>query len=373
MKVVMLSKALVVGAYQSKLEELASEPDIDLVCVVPPSWRLEGREQRLERVHLRGYRLVEAPIRFNGSFHFFHFPTLGRLLRQERPDLVHVDEEPYNLATFLAFRAALGVRARPLFFTWQNLLRSYPPPFRWMERRVLARTRYAILGNREAGRVLAAKGYRGPSRVIPQFGVDPDTFSPASRPGTAAGRVVGFVGRLVEEKGLFELLDAAAGLGGDWELRLIGSGPLEAPLRAYAEALGIAGRVRLLGSMPSTSMPAALRELDVLALPSRTQPNWKEQFGRALVEAMACGVAVIGSDSGEIPEVVGEAGLVVGEGDVPALRQGIQRLLDDRELRCELARMGRERVLRRYTQRGVAQATAEVYREVMGQATPRRP
>ncbi len=360
----MLSKALVVGAYQRKLEEIALEADIQLTCVVPPSWRLEGREQRLERSHLTGYRLRVEPIRFNGNFHLFHFPTLARVIREERPDVVHVDEEPYNLATFLAFRAALRMGARPIFFTWQNLLRRYPPPFRWMERWVLGRTRFALLGNREAGAVLAAKGYRGPSEVIPQFGVDPALFEPGEpRP---AARVIGYVGRLVEEKGVLDLLEAAAGLQGDWELRLIGSGPLEQRLQALAASLGIADRVRLIGSLPSNAMPEALRQLDVLALPSRTRPNWKEQFGRALVEAMACGVAVVGSASGEIPNVIDTAGLTVPEADPISLRSALQRLLEDAGLRQGMVAAGRSRVLAHFTQRQIAQATVRVYREVAG-------
>src|SRR4051794_15082887 len=133
LKVVMVSKALVVGAYQRKAEEIAAHTDVELTVVVPPAWRLEGRDQVLERAYLDGYRLRVEPIRFNGSFHLFHFPTLGRVLRAERPDVVHVDEEPYNLAPSLAFRASLRVGAAPLFFPWQNLLRRYPPPFRWLE------------------------------------------------------------------------------------------------------------------------------------------------------------------------------------------------------------------------------------------------
>jgi glycosyltransferase involved in cell wall biosynthesis len=112
-------------------------------------------------------------------------------------------------------------------------------------------------------------------------------------------------------------------------------------------------------------MPGVYRALDVLALPSRTRPNWKEQFGRALVEAMSCGVAVVGSRCGEIPNVIADAGLVVPEGDPGALAAALQRLLDDAALRGRLAEAGRARVLARFTQRQVAQETVEVYREVL--------
>src|SRR5919199_6215917 len=110
----MVSKALVVGAYQRKLEEIARQPDIELFCIVPPAWREEGRSIRLGRAHTQGYQLLVEPIRWNGSYHLFHFPGLGRRLAELRPDVVHVDEEPYNLATFLAVRDAGGVGAPSL-------------------------------------------------------------------------------------------------------------------------------------------------------------------------------------------------------------------------------------------------------------------
>ena len=116
MKVLIISKALVVGAYQRKLEEIARHPDVELACIVPPSWRQDGRELRLERAHTRGYELIVEPIRWNGNFHLFHFPGLERHLARLRPDLVHVDEEPYNLATFLATRQARRCGARPPAF-----------------------------------------------------------------------------------------------------------------------------------------------------------------------------------------------------------------------------------------------------------------
>ena len=98
--------------------------------------------------------------------------------------------------------------------------------------------------------------------------------------------------------------------------------------------------------------------------PSRSRPNWVEQFGRVLVEAMACGVAVVGSDCGEIPHVIGEAGLIFAEGDVEALRGHLARLQSDAALRAELARRGRQRVLERFTQARVAEETVALYRSL---------
>ncbi|MDP8921683.1 MAG: glycosyltransferase family 4 protein [Chloroflexota bacterium] len=362
MRVLMVSKILVVGAYQRKLELLARQPDIELTCVVPPAW--DG--QRFEPTFLDGYRMLVAPIRFGRDFHFHHYPTLGTIARAVRPHIVHIDEEPYNLATFLALRHALAVGARPLFFTWQNLDRRYPPPFAWSERYVLRRSRYAIAGNAEAVGVLRRKGYRGPAAVIPQFGVDPERFSPGDgAPRHGRPFTIGFLGRFEELKGLLILLDAVAELPGDWRLRLVGGGPLQDELRARAGRLGIADRMSIEPGVPSLEVPNVLRDLDVLVLPSLTRPNWKEQFGRVLIEAMACAVPVVGSDSGEIPNVIGDAGLIMPEGDSAALRDALARLMTNGVLRGSLAARGRRRALARYTQQRVAEQTAAVYRQMI--------
>jgi glycosyltransferase involved in cell wall biosynthesis len=136
-------------------------------------------------------------------------------------------------------------------------------------------------------------------------------------------------------------------------------------LEKLAYELGIEDRVHFDGVIPSSQMPAYLGQLDILVLPSRTSANWKEQFGRILVEAMACEVTVIGSDSGEIPNVIGEAGLIFAEDNVEELYNHLLTLLKDDILRRRLGRLGRERVLNHYTQEQIAAKTVDVYREMM--------
>jgi glycosyltransferase involved in cell wall biosynthesis len=181
--------------------------------------------------------------------------------------------------------------------------------------------------------------------------------------------VIGFVGRLEEAKGLRILVRAAAdlALAGDVEVRLAGTGPLRPALEALARDLGIAERVVFVGQVHSTAMPALYRSFDVLVLPSLTTPRWKEQFGRALAEAMLCEVPTIGSDSGEIPHVIGDAGLIVPEGDSAALATALHRLAGDVALRRALAAAGRQRAIERFTMKAVAQHTWALYRKVLKQ------
>ena len=238
-------------------------------------------------------------------------------------------------------------------------------PFSWIERDVYRRSAFALAGNRDAVDVLRAKGYAGRLRVIPQFGVDPALYHRALPPEAGTPFVIGYAGRLVPEKGVGDLLYAVAPLRGAWELWLLGSGPDRRRLEALAGALGIANRVQFEGQVPSGEVPERLARLHALVLPSHSRPNWVEQFGRILVEAMASGVPVIGSDVGEIPNVIGDAGLIYPEGEIDALHASIEGLMAGPDRWMIYSQRGCDRVLAHYTQARIAAETVEVYKVIL--------
>ncbi len=355
----MVSKALLAAEYRKKLTALSAGGDIELLAGVPASWG--GAD--LEPGRVQGYSLQVLPTRWSRSFHLHHYPTLGRVLERVRPDLLHIDEEPYNLATAHAIWEAHWQGIPAVFFTWQNINRRYPPPFSWIEAYCYRTAVGAIAGTSQAAGVLRAKGYRGPLAQIPQFGVDAESFRPQPSPARAGELVIGFAGRFIESKGLRVLLQAAKRLDPLPLLKLAGDGPLAGLLREQAAAGPLAGRIKLNGQLPSNAMPDFLRSIDVLVLPSLDTANWKEQFGRVLVEAMACSCPVIGSDSGAIPLVIGDAGLIVPQGDAQALAEALRRLSKP-AARERLGRSGRQRALSQFTHRQIAIATRDFYNNV---------
>jgi glycosyltransferase involved in cell wall biosynthesis len=366
LRVLLLSKAYVVGIYQRKLEEMARlDSDLHLTLAVPPFWKDRAGILTLERVHTEGYTIKVLPMAFNGRFHLHFYPQLSNLIRNLQPHIVHIDEEPYNLATFHANILARRSGAKTIWFSWQNLERRYPPPFSWFEKYNLKNVNYAITGSQTSSKVWRAKGYAGPLAVIPQLGVDPITFSPAGDAPPSPNPHILYAGRLVPEKGVEILVKALANLNKSWRATILGNGPAENKLKSLVESLGLKDRITFMAHIASTDMPNLYRQTDILVLPSRTTPNWTEQFGRVLVEAMACGVCVIGSDAGEIPDVIGEAGLIFPEGDVKQLSDQLKALIDDAERRQILGVKGRQRILERYTQTHIAQATLKVYKELV--------
>ncbi len=369
MRVLMISKALVAGTSQRKLEELAKLPGVELTLVTPEYWQSDdGSKQVLERMYTQGYTMVVTPLQLNGNFHMHYYPELGKIMRERQPEVVHIDEEPYNLATFLAMRLANKHKAKALFFTWQNLLRNYPPPFRQMELYNYEHAGAAIAGNKDAETVLRQKGYTGTVRVIPQFGFDVDIYK-RSQPRASRKPddpfTIGFIGRLKPEKGLTLMVEALTFLPENCRAVFIGNGPSKEELEQRALKLGVNDRVSFKPGVPTDQVPAEMQRLDAFVLPSLSRPNWIEQFGRVLPEAMACETPVIGSDSGEIPNVIGDAGQIFPEGNSRALAECIKKLIKDPAYYTELTLKGRQRVIENYTQERIAHQTFEVYQQML--------
>ena len=295
-----------------------------------------------------------------------HVMMYGLGLRKrlrENWDVVHAWEEPYILP---GGQIAWWTPPRtPLAFTsFQNLTKTYPPPFSWIERMAVRRAAgwIAVTENIEAT-LLPRPGYAArPHAVIP-IGVDVEAFRPNPVAGAAVRHalgwgagppVVGYLGRFVPEKGLALLTRALDRVAAPWRALLVGGGPEEALLRTWAAKHG--DRVRVVTGVPHDGVPAHLAAMDLLAAPSQSTPQWCEQLGRMLIEAFACGVPVIGSDSGEIPFVLAGAGVVVGERDEAGWTKALGDLIESPARRAEVAAAGLERAHRRYAWPVVAAA-----------------
>lgn len=355
-----------------KVQWMAQFPDFTIRAIYPSRWndglvdvaQTGANEARLERRVLPMFGLPTDPHRT-----FYRTATFG--MSKFRPQIIHAEEEPDSLAALqiALCRRIFAPRAYLLLHTWQNLARPLSRPVAWVLGQTLAAADGVFCANREAADLLARRGYSRPKPPVPAIGVDTDLFSPHQKPKNDHF-VVGYAGRLVAEKGIDTLIEAVARLIGEnrpraLHLRIIGAGADETALRQRVEETELTGKVEFLPPMPPIQIAQQMAELDVLVLPSRTTPVWKEQLGRVLLEAMATGVPVIGSDSGAIPEVIGDAGLIFPEGDAAALADQIKRLISNPILAADLAHRGLARVEQEYSQRVLAARTVEFYRQVL--------
>jgi glycosyltransferase involved in cell wall biosynthesis len=317
--------------------------------------------------------VIGVPAYLTGRVHCFVYGRSLHRLLADGWDLVHCWEEPYILAG-RQVAAWTGRDTALIYATFQNLPKRYPPPFNWFERSCLRRADgWIAFGQTVADNLSARAEYcQRPSRVIP-LGVDLDAFRPdvAARAllhqslGWAADGppVVGFLGRFVTEKGLELLTRVLDRLQARWRALFVGEGEREDLLRAWATKY--CDRVRVCTGVRHAEVPRYLNAMDVLCAPSQTTPRWREQFGRMVVEAFACGVPVIGSDSGEIPYVIGDAGLVVGEADEAGWTATLTGLLESPARRAQLAAHGLDRARQRYAWPIIAQQYLSFFQEVV--------
>lgn len=361
---------------QPRATELAKFGEIEL-CVLAP--------QRFN--HYGPWRDVEIPQDPEYSFHarrvcwpwlgpaqnYLHwYPSLPRLLREFRPDVIDVWEETWSLcsAHVCLLRDTILPSAKIVVETEQNILKNLPRPFEALRSVVLKRADFCIGRSEEAVGVLRAKGYNGPAAFVPNA-VDAELFHPLPRAECRRelglpeiNFLAGYVGRLVEEKGVFDLLDALVLCAPETQLVFAGDGAAREGLEKRVQELGLSARVLFLPSRPQCQLPVVMNALNVLVLPSRTTRSWKEQFGRVLIEAQACAIPVVGSDSGAIPHVVGNAGLVFPEGEVRALARALEHLHEDESRARALGMCGRRQVEEKYTWARVASHLYAIYREV---------
>jgi glycosyltransferase involved in cell wall biosynthesis len=319
----------------------------------------------LDRYRRRWPRLryVRLPHRLGGHpASMMYRADALRGLVDARPDVLHILGEAAYLST------AQTVRWRARYFPGvpltlsaaQNVLTRFPTPLRQLERAAYGAADHAVAITPAALNVLRVKGYRGPATVVP-LGVDVDRFTPSTSPWpglvagpTRSGRfTVGFVGRLEPHKGIPALLTAVERLDGD--AVIVGQGSLSTVVKKAAARRP--GRMVVRDWADQDDLPGLLTRMDVLALPAvdtiqRGVLPWlrvpgREPFDRVLVEAMACGVPVIGSDVGELPHLIGGAGLTFPAGDTDALTDRLVRLRDNPIL---AQRLGREGIRRARTE-----------------------
>ena len=288
--------------------------------------------------------MVSLDARWSRWIHVFHYHArpLRRLIHKNEFDLVHAWEEPFVYAGYQIARCMASLPIPFSFWTAQNLQKQLPPPFRSFERATLARAQGWLACGHLVYDTMRTRGYPAERGRILTLAVDTTVFKHLDQSQRALMRealglrplVIGYTGRLTQDKGLHILMQAMERVGGErpWSLLLLGSGPLEGKILEWAKTRGWGDRVRI-KLAKHDEVPAYLGAMDVLAAPSQTTWHWKEQFGRMLIEAFACGVPVIGSDSGEIPYVIGDAGRVVGEKDVVGWAAAIVELLDRPDLR----------------------------------------
>jgi glycosyltransferase involved in cell wall biosynthesis len=368
-KVLIISHTYAASVNRMKFIHMAKDKRFDLLLVTPRKWQNNITvADNSDESGDAGYRTKYVDVCFGGHPVTYLIPGLATIIREYRPDLIYCEQEPVCLVSLQT--ALLSGIVPIIYFTWENIdRRDWRYLLFWPVRMLcLQKSKFMAAGSREAASVIRRHGYKKDIYVTPILGVSEELFFPKRDPAlkskiAANSCIIGYVGRFVDQKGVMTLIEAVNGLGRqiDWHLVLVGDGPQKEYYESTVRRLGIESRVTILPSVAHDEVPQFINCLDVLVLPSKSTARWKEQFGHVLIEAMACGVPVIGSSSGEIPNVIADAGLVFREGDATCLKEKLTMLVADAELRNSLIQKGVLRVNERYTDTKIAANMIALY------------
>jgi glycosyltransferase involved in cell wall biosynthesis len=373
MRVLFISHAYVVGINQGKLNAIAQMEGIEVGLLAPSNWKaLEwNRALPLERPY-SNIQIYAAPVIFTGRVGAYVYApwTIWKVLQNFNPDIIQVEAEVFSLCAFEVAIFARMIDKPIVIFGWENQLRQLPL-LRWQICRFVLHNASAIIpGNQDGADIMKKWEYTGQLEVMPQMGVDPQFFAPVPTSPTPSAGIfrVGFLGRLAHSKGIDIIFNAVAQLRDrniNIQIILCGSGSEEKKLRKLAEHLQISDQILWRGAVPHDKAPAELSQFDVLVLPSRSTTTWKEQFGHVLIEAMSMGIPVVGSSSGEIPNVIGRSDLVFPEENHNALANILTRLIDDSEWRQETKQWGIERVHQLYSHEKIARRLIFLWHSIL--------
>ena len=380
MRVLVLSHSYIMKPYRRKFALIAERPDVTLRVITPTRWYESFQEIVFEPETDTPCAEFPCPIRFSGyGSRFYYRHGMKSHFREFQPDIIHLEEEAWSLNALQTVRLKRKYCPQSRFIFRTSL--SIPIKQRfgilpvWIERNVFRETDRAFPLSVNAGKILTERGYTGDQTPFPN-GVDVRHFykmdiSELRNALSLNGCfVIGYVGRLLRMKGIDTLLAALASLASQdathpYKLLIVGQGEDKPEFQRLAGTLGIAEQVVWIDAVPPEEVAAYINCMDTLVLPSRTTAGWVEFFGRVLIEGMACEVPVIGSDSGEIPHVIDEAGLIFPEGDADALAERVRRIAHDANLQKDLVERGLTRI-NNFTWETIAKRTYQVYQELLG-------
>lgn len=205
--------------------------------------------------------------------------------------------------------------------------------------------------------------------VIGHF-IDTERFKPGKKRRKHPELTVMFAGRLETYKGVYDLVSAAELLVRDTELeqipfrfRMVGDGSEKRRLLNRVSAAGLSDRFEFV-SVPYGGMPGEYGKADIYVAPSKSTPTWKEQYNTSLLEAQASGLPIVTTRSGGIPENVGNAAVMINEGDVPALARALKSFITDVRLRAEYGKRARDRAVHVHDKAIGARKLDELYRSL---------
>ncbi|MDD5455792.1 MAG: glycosyltransferase [Candidatus Margulisbacteria bacterium] len=366
MKIFVIGHNFVLQENHKQLHYLLQQGrDLQLMLLVPPWWDENTRKVFAEKTEDKTYKIIKGKTLFTGNNAlYFYINKLFTALFSFQPDLIEIFEEPWSLSVLqlVVLKKILRLKAKIVCYSAQNIYKKLPFPFNLIENFNFRNIQGIHVCSQEVAAILRQKKYNGEVRNL-GLGLDTDIFFYKPK---LAGKTLelGYAGRLVEAKGVFDLLTAMISLD-NAVLTICGSGPAESRLKKYIKNYHLEKKVVLKGPLKLPELINFYHSLDLLVVPSRTTTGWKEQFGRIIIEAFACGTTTLGSKSGSIPEITSDYGLIFEEGNIQDMLNKITEYKKNWETWQNKKPAARQHVLDLFSWPNIAKKYYAFYTEVI--------
>lgn len=363
MKILAISHSYAASENQKNLDALSEHADV--CAVVPdriPNTLLDGQIQS-GKTKLKVFRRISLP---RSQYLLL---TLDMGMREARPDVIHIEYDPWSMIFWQmsVCRFLFAPQARVVCTVKKNTYRKLPLPLAAIKKTIgrffVARVDHFIAVSQRVKAIYQSQFGIPDDRVdiVQHLGVDLAVFYPDEEDSQGEFLTIGYCGRFDENKGVLSLIDAVRKINERREvpvqLKMLGSGILRQSFIEQQETW-----LHVLDPVPHAEVAPFLQSLDIFAMPSLITPDHEEHDGHALMEALACGVACIGSDSGIIPELLSNrAGIVFPAGNTNELIDQLTELIDDESLRRTLGANGAEQAAKVFSNDGIASQKLRIY------------
>ncbi len=362
-KLLIISHALVQEAAQARWKLLAESDHFDIRMLIPRTWTSEWFQTKKPQVFTpqtiqrENFEVCPVPTTDERKWGKYLIKNLHKHLKEFSPDVIFCihTEDVRQLHQTIIYRRLFAPHSKLVYFTMyafprvpplmkitvKNILKKLYFGLRWWH--VRHGTDGVLVHCPPIRDQIQKEKYRKPVLLQTQVGVDPDIFRPdpqvrkSLRGKLGLDRfVIGYAGRLAEEKGILDLIAALQDMPLDWQLLWVGEGKVRKDIEIWAKQHAWSDRVKITGYVPMNEVARYMNAMDCFFIGSRTTRNWVDTFPLAVAQAMATGLPVVGSDSGAIPFQLGGKGLIFPEGDTVKLRQCLLMLAEDVSLRVKM-------------------------------------
>ncbi len=365
MKILVVSHSYIVSENQKNITELSKHVNVQ---VVVPQYVDDVIQKKINAEPSPKIAIYKR-LSLWGSQYFLLTWDMG--MRHFAPDIVHIEYDPWSIIFWqtILYKCLYARKAFIICTVKNNTYRVYPGFRGWlkfkMARFFIRRVHHFIAINKGVENIYHSIFHVPLSRIdiLQHLGVDTKTFKPRKQNSSRDKITIGYCGRFDYEKGIWDLLEAAKNCyqHNDLCVKLLGHGELkEQLLQKQYEWLDV------LSPVPHKKVAEFMNDIDIFVMPSLISKDHEEHDAHALLEALACGVPSVGSDSGIITEVLeNNGGLIFEAGNVNDLQEKLMWLINDELLRETLSKNAMRTVNQQFSIERIADKKVSIYRKII--------